>query len=195
METNNVKLTGRPTSKQIERELRRRELAAEVRGSIYKAVRTLIVFAAVAVLLATLLFPTIQVHRGSMVPTLRDGEQLILFTIGSVKRGDVIAFHLGNQTLIKRVVATSGEMINIDESGAVYINGELLAEPYIEARSLGDCDLVFPYQVPDNQYFVMGDNRIVSLDSRLSDFGTIHRDEIIGKPILRIWPLSRISFL
>jgi signal peptidase I len=183
------------TSEQIEIEIKRRELAVEVRSSIVKAFRTLIVFAAAAVLLATLLFPTVQVQRGSMSPTLRDGEQIILLTVGSIRRGDIIAFHLGNQTLLKRVIATSGESVSIDEDGSVYVNGALLDEPYLKSTSFGDCDIQFPIQIPDKQFFVMGDNRAASMDSRLVDFGTVHRDGIIGKTIIRIWPLDRIGLV
>jgi signal peptidase I len=183
------------TSEQIEREIRRRELSAEVRGSIFKAIRTLIVFAAVAVLLVTLLFPTIQAQRGSMSPTIRDGEQIILVTIGGVRRGDIIAFHLGNETLLKRVIATAGETINIDANGSVYINGDLLEEPYLANKNLGDCDIEFPIQIPDKQFFVLGDNRTSSMDSRLIDFGTIHEDGIIGKVLIRIWPFDRIGLV
>jgi signal peptidase I len=183
------------TSARIEIELRRRELAAEVRGSIYRAIRTLIVFAAAAVLLATVMFPTVQVQRGSMSPTLRDGEQIILLTLGSIRRGDIIAFHLGNQTLLKRVIATAGESVSIKEDGSVYVDGELLDEPYLKKPSFGDCDIQLPFQIPDKQFFVMGDNREASMDSRLVDFGTVHRDGIIGKTIVRIWPLERIGLV
>lgn len=185
----------RPSSEQIDREVRRRVLAAEVRRSLFIALRTLIVFAAAAVLLAILLFPTIQVQRGSMSPTLYDGEYLILITVGKIKRGDIVAFHLGNQTLLKRVIATSGELINIEADGTVYVNSELLDEPYLQNRSFGECDIEFPFQVQDNQFFVMGDNRAASLDSRFVDFGTVHQGDIIGKTILRIWPLTRIGLV
>jgi len=185
----------RPTSEQIERELRRRELAVEARKVVYKALRSLIVFAAVAVLVVTLLFPTIQVRRGSMTPTLRDGEQIILITLSNISRGDVVAFHLGNQTMVKRIIATAGEWVDIDDSGAVYINGEQLAEPYLTEKSPGIYDLEFPLQVPDNQFFVMGDSRAVSLDSRLAEFGMVHREDIIGEAILRIWPISRFGIV
>ena len=183
------------TSKQIEREIRRREMSREVRGSIFKAIRTLIVFSAAAVLLVTLLFPTIQVQRGSMSPTLKDGEQIILFTIGRIGRGDIIAFHLGNQTMLKRVIATSGQTVSIDADGTVYVDGKILDEPYLTSKSFGDCDIEFPLQIPDKQFFVMGDNRVASMDSRLSDFGTVHQDEIIGKLLIRIWPFDRVGLV
>ena len=185
----------RPTVSQLEREIRRRELTTEANKAIVNAIKTFIVFAAAAVLLVTLLFPTIQVQRGSMAPTLRDGEQLILVTAGGIRRGDIIAFRLGNQTMVKRVIAVAGDWVDIDESGRVYIDGTILNEPYLEGQAIGERDVEFPFQVPDNQFFVMGDNRAISLDSRLANFGTIHRDEIIGKSILRIWPLTRIGLV
>jgi len=184
-----------PTSEQIEREIRRRELVAEASRAVFRAVRTIIVFAAAAVLVVTLLFPTIQVQRGSMAPTLRDAEQVVLITVGSIKRGDIIAFHLGNQTMLKRVIGLSGEWVEINEDGTVSIDGAQLDEPYLTALSQGQYDIEFPFQVPDNQYFVMGDNRAVSMDSRVSDFGTIHKDDIIGKTLLRIWPPSRFGLI
>ena len=185
----------RPSSEQIDREIRRRELSAEVRKSLFIALRTLIVFAAVAVLLATLLFPTVQVQRGSMSPTLRDSEYLILITAGKINRGDIIAFHLGNQTLLKRVIGTAGESVNIEADGTVYIDGELLNEPYLQSGSFGECDIRLPFQVQDNQFFVMGDNRAASMDSRLVDFGTVRKEDIIGKTLIRIWPLDRIGLV
>ena len=183
----------RPTSEQIEAGIKRKEQSKESRGAVFKALRTLVVFAAISILVATMLFPTVQVHRGNMAPTLRDGEQLILITVGNINRGDIVAFHLGNQTMLKRVIATSGEVVDISADGAVYIDGKLLDEPYLSQKSRSVCDIELPLQVPDNHFFVMGDNRAISLDSRTSDFGTIHRDGIIGKTIIRIWPPDRIS--
>lgn len=195
MKSEDEKSNERPSSEQIDREIRRRELSAEVRKSLFIAFRTLIVFAAVAVLLATLLFPTVQVQRGSMSPTLRDSEYLILITAGRIKRGDIIAFHLGNQTLLKRVIATAGETVNIEADGAVYVDRELLIEPYLRNKSFGECDIRLPYEVQDNQYFVMGDNRAASMDSRLVDFGAVRKENIIGKTLIRIWPLNRIGLV
>jgi len=185
----------RPTSEQYARELRRREVATEAFKAVVRTIKTLIVFAAAAVLIATLLFPTIQVQRGSMSPTLKDGEHLIFITVGNIRRGDIVAFHLGNQTMVKRVIATSGQYVDIKADGSVYINGEPAAEPYLSGASFGECDIEFPFQVPDKHFFVMGDNRGVSMDSRLREFGTIHQEEIIGKSVIRVWPLTRIGFV
>jgi len=185
----------RPASEQFERELRRRELTTEARKAVFKTIKTLIVFAAAAVLLATLLFPTMQVQRGSMTPTLRDGEQLILISVGKIGRGDIVAFHLGRQTMVKRVIAVSGEWVDIDEDGFVIIDGVRLNEPYLYVQGTSGYNIELPYQVPDNSFFVMGDNRAISIDSRSNDFGSIHKDEIIGRAIFRIWPLPRIGLV
>ena len=130
-----------------------------------------------------------------MSPTLRDSEYLILITAGKVKRGDIVAFHLGSQTLLKRVIAVAGESVNIEADGTVYVDGELLDEPYLQAKSFGECDIRLPFQVQDNQFFVMGDNRAASMDSRLVDFGTVRKEDIIGKTLARIWPVNRIGLV
>jgi len=183
----------RPTVEQLEKEIKRRTQEREMYKAIWSAVQTLIVFASVAVLISTHLFPVIQAQRTSMTPTLQDSDVLIFITIGEVKRGDIIAFHYNNQILIKRVIATAGEWVNIDENGVVYINEDPLNEPYSTNLSLGDCDLDLPVQVPEKHYFLMGDNRYYSLDSRINAIGTIHSEYIIGKAILRIWPLPRFG--
>ena len=185
----------RPTSKQIEAVIKQRQRALEVRNSIYKAARTIIVIAAVTVLAATLFFPTVSVQRGSMIPTLLDGDQIVLTTIGAVGNGDIIAFNLGNRTMLKRIIAGPGQWVDINEQGTVFIDREPIDEPYISNASLGMTDIRLPMQVPDNQYFVMGDNRAISIDSRAIEFGTVHKDEIIGKAIIRIWPLNRIGLI
>ena len=127
------------------------------------------------------------------MPTLQDGEMVIFVTTGKIKSGDVVAFRYNNQVLIKRVIAVAGDLIDISEDGTVYINGVERVEPYINEKSLGECDIVFPVQVPDSQYFVMGDFRRVSLDSRSDTIGMVRRDRMIGKALLRIWPLTRLG--
>ena len=159
------------------------------------AAKAFVVFAAAAILVANLFFPTIQVQRGSMASTLYDGERIILTTIGEAGRGDIIAFNQASQAMVKRVIAVAGQWVNIDEHGTVYVDGVMINEPYLTARSIGICDIELPFQVPDNHLFVMGDNRSVSIDSRLREFGTVHRDEVIGRAIFRIWPLYRIGLV
>ena len=173
-----------------------------VRKRVIKAVLIALVIAASAILLTTLLFPIVQVQNESMMPTLNDGERLIFTTIGEVGIGDIVAFDLGNRTMVKRVIAEGGQWISIDEQGAVYVDDVRIDEPYLAGpgtnRQNGRQvtalrDVSFPFLVPDNHFFVMGDNREVSLDSRRTDFGTVHKDGILGKALFRIWPIDRFG--
>jgi len=164
-------------------------------SAIWSALRTLLIFAAITVLVSTLWLPVLQVQKTSMAPTLQDGEILIFITTGNINKGDIVAFYYGNQILIKRVVATTGDWVDIDADGVVSVNGETLEDPYPSEYGPGECTVALPLQVPDNQFFVLGDNRSVSLDSRISEIGTIHRDKIVGKAIVRVWPFARLGLI
>ncbi|MCD7834194.1 MAG: signal peptidase I [Lachnospiraceae bacterium] len=162
-----------------------------LRTTIY----ALIIVAAVSVLLATLFLPMLQVAGTSMEPTLSDGDIILLVKTGKFETGDLIGFYYQNKLLLKRVIGGPGDYIDIDEDGNVTVNGELLDEPYVTEKSLGETDITYPYQVPENRYFVMGDNRTTSIDSRSSAIGCIEVDQIVGKVILRVWPLKQISLI
>jgi len=185
--------TSLPTSGQIEREIDRVKLRRETRKAIWGAIRTLLVFAAAAVLISTLLLPVLQIQMGSMSPTLQDGEILIFETVGGINKGDIIAFRYDNQVLIKRVIATAGDKIDIAEDGTVNLNGERLIEPYVSQPDIGECTIELPLNVPRGQFFVMGDHRATSLDSRSVDIGLVSKEQIIGKVLLRIWPLNKFG--
>ena len=167
------------------------------RGKLGKRIKGLlgaiVVIAAIAVLLITLWLPVFQVQRSSMAQTLRDGEVVVFITTGGINRGDVIAFNHGSHVLIKRVIAVSGDWVDILENGTVLLNGTPLIEPYVSEFSPGEISAEFPMQVPDRQYFVLGDRRQTSLDSRDEEIGLIRQDQIIGKSFLRVWPLDRIG--
>ena len=96
---------------------------------------------------------------------------------------------------MKRVIALPEDEVAIDGDGNVYVNGELLEEPYVTEKGLGDCDLEFPYKVPGTGYFVLGDQRSNSVDSRNSVIGSVTKDDIIGKVFIRVWPFSRMGFV
>ena len=153
------------------------------------------VVAAVSVLITTLFLPILQISGDSMSPTLEHDEIVILLKTKDFDRGDLIGFYYQGKILLKRVIALPEDEVAIDADGNVYINGDLLDEPYVTAKGLGDCDLEFPYKVPGTGYFVMGDQRSNSVDSRNSAIGAISQDDIIGKVFLRVWPLPKISFL
>lgn len=174
-----------------ERLTERRRFWRVLRGTV----STLIVVAAIAVLLATLLLPVLQVSGDSMNPTLQSGDVLLLLKTDDMKTGDLCGFYWQNKLLLKRVVGGPGDVISIDRSGVVTVNGEALEEPYVDELALGECDLKFPYQVPENRYFVMGDHRSTSIDSRSTVIGCVDKSQIVGKVFLRVWPLSRLSWV
>ncbi len=151
--------------------------------------------AAAAVLLATVFFPVLQVSGTSMEPTLEDEDIILLIDTDNFETGDLIGFYYQNKLLLKRVIGGPGDVIDIDDEGNVSVNGELLDEPYVTEKALGETDLTYPYQVPENRYFVMGDNRATSVDSRSSAIGCIDIDQVVGKVILRVWPIKNFSLI
>lgn len=158
-------------------------------------VSVLVVVAAVAVLIATLFLPILQISGDSMSPTLEHDEIVVLLKTKKFERGDLIGFYYQGKILLKRVIALPEDEVAIDADGNVYVNGAVLEEPYVTDKGLGDCDLEFPYKVPGTSYFVMGDRRSNSVDSRNSAVGSIPRENIIGKVFVRVWPFSRFGFV
>ena len=146
--------------------------------------------AAVAILIATQLLPTLRIFGSSMSPTLEEGEIVVAVKTSKFKTGDIAAFYYNNKLLVKRVICGPGEWFNLQEDGTVYVNGIRLEEPYLTEKHMGSCDLELPYQVPEQQYFMIGDDRESSVDSRLKQVGCIPEEQIVGKIFFRIWPLS-----
>ena len=178
---------------QLEEELKRDTYKKRYWHMLGSTVSILIVIAAIVVLISNLFLPVLQIYGSSMTPTLVNGNIVAAMRYGNYDRGDVIAFYYNNKILVKRVIGLPGELVDIDENGNVSINGETLEEPYLEETALGECDIELPYQVPDGRYFVMGDHRSVSSDSRSSQVGCISEEQIIGKLFFRIWPLNEIG--
>ena len=183
----------KPSVEQLEAELKRERYKNRYRTVLRSTVYTLITVAAVAVLVATLWLPVLQIYGSSMTPTLQDGEILFSLKTDSLKSGDIVAFYYNNKILVKRVIAQPGDWVNFDEDGTVYVNSVLLEEPYLTEKALGECDIELPYQVPEGRVFVMGDHRSTSIDSRSSVVGCVEREQIVGKIIFRIWPLGRLG--
>ena len=182
-----------PTAEQLSSELKRIRYIKEYRRMLSSTVSSLLVVAAVAVLISMLFLPVLRVTGTSMTPTFMNDELVICNKRSNFKSGDVVAFYFNNKILLKRVIGTAGDVIDIKEEGTVYVNGEILDEPYVNEKAFGECDIKLPYQVPDNRIFVMGDHRSTSIDSRSTTVGCIADEYIIGKVILRIWPFKTIS--
>ena len=179
----------------LQKELKRERYNRRFRRLLRSTVNALVVVAAVAALIATLLLPVLQIAGTSMEPSLNDGDIVLLVKTNDLQTGDLCAFYYSNKILIKRVIATPGDYIWIESDGSVYLNGEPLDEPYVSQKALGECDTEFPYQVPENNFFVMGDHRETSIDSRSSVIGCIAEDQIIGKIFCKFWPLTDFEFM
>lgn len=179
----------------IEKELKRERYKKKYKLSLKSTLFTLVVVAATAVLVATLWMPVLQIYGSSMTPSLEDGEIVVSTKSTDFKSGEIIAFYYNNNVLVKRVIATSGQWVNIKEDGTVFVDGKELYEPYLFEKAFGDCDLELPYQVPENKIFVMGDHRSVSIDSRNSVIGCISEEQLVGKIVFRVWPMEKFGAL
>lgn len=177
--------------KELKRERRKYRVAAVVRSTF----NTLLVVAAVAVLVATLLTPVLQIYGNSMTPTLVEGQFVVSVKGTDFQQGDLVSFYIGNKLLVKRVIAGPGDWVDIREDGTVLVNGEEIHEPYVRDKAFGQCDLELPYQVPESRYFMMGDHRETSVDSRSTVIGCIARDQIVGKIVLCVWPLDEFGVI
>ena len=189
----NSNSTERPSYEQLEAEQNRIRYKRRYRSVLRSTLYTLITVAAVAVLVATLWLPVLQIYGSSMTPTLRDGEIVFSVKTTDMVPGDVIAFYYNNKILVKRVIAGPGDWVNISPDGTVYVNGEMLEEPYLEEKAFGDADIELPYQVPDGRIFVMGDHRATSVDSRHIAVGCVAEEQIVGKIVFRVWPVDRLG--
>ena len=183
----------KPSVSQLEAELRRVKYNRHYHSVLRSTVYTLVVVAAISILAATLWLPVLQIYGSSMTPTLQDGDIIISVKTSDFKPGDIVAFYYNNKILIKRIICGPGDWIDIHEDGSVYVNDIFLEEPYLMEKALGDCNISLPYQVPDGRFFVMGDHRSTSVDSRNTAVGCVSQEQIVGKIEFRIWPLSRIG--
>ena len=186
-------ITQFPTSEQVEMAISREKYSAKYKKVLRSTLSSLIVVAAIAVLIATLALPVLQIQGSSMEPTLNDEEIVVLIKTSNLKRGQLCCFSYQNKLLIKRIIGVPGDSITINEEGYVYINGEQLDEPYIIDRALGECDIEFPFHVTENHYFILGDHRSTSIDSRSSVIGLVDAEQVVGKIFFRIWPFDKMG--
>lgn len=185
-----------PSTQELEDELKRvtnrKNFMTTLRGTIF----TLITVAAVAILVAVLLLPVLHIYGSSMNPLLVEGDIVLSMKQSDAKTGDIIAFYYNNKILVKRVIANPGDWVDIGEDGTVYVNNEKLEEPYLLGeKAFGDCNIDLPYQVPESRIFVMGDNREQSIDSRNTSVGCVAEEQIVGKIVFTVWPLTHFGAL
>ena len=188
-----AEVTSFPTAEQLEQELKRERYRKTYSSTLRSTIFTLITVAAISVLIAVLLLPVLQIYGTSMSPTLTEGNIVISLKGNDFKTGDVVAFYYNNKILVKRVIAQAGEWVDIDQDGNVYVNNVAIDEPYLTEKAFGECDLELPYQVPESRIFVMGDHRSVSVDSRNTAIGCVAEEQIVGKIVFCIWPLSEFG--
>ena len=179
-----------PSVEQLEAELKRVKYRSRYRAVLRSTLYMLIVVAAVAVLVATIWMPVLQIYGASMTPTLSEGDIVVSIKGSDFQPGDLVAFYLGNKILVKRCIAGPGQWVDIDEDGNVSVDGKLLEEPYLTEKSLGGSNIELPYQVPDNRYFCMGDHRSTSVDSRHKEVGCVSEEQVVGKIVFRVFPFG-----
>lgn len=195
MSENSEKKLELPSLELLEAELAKEQYKDRYGKVLRSTVFFLVVVAAATVLIAVLLLPVLQISGTSMTDSLQDEDIVVALNSKKYKTGDIIAFYYNNNILVKRVIAAAGDWVNIDTDGNVYVNDELLDEPYISEKALGDCNIALPYQVPDGRCFVMGDHRATSIDSRNTAVGCVSNDMVIGKILVRVWPLSGLGIV
>ena len=179
-----------PTAEMLEELIKQNKYRQNFRSVFRSTVFTLITVSAIAILVATLWLPVLQIYGTSMQPTLMDGNIVLSVKTSDLKAGDIVAFYYNNNILVKRMIAKAGEWVEVDSDGTVYINDEELKEPYIMELAYGECNIEMPYQVPESRIFVMGDNRATSVDSRNTAVGCVAEEQIVGKLVFRVWPLK-----
>lgn len=183
-----------PTTGELSKALEKEKYKFRYKKILKSTIYALIIVIAITSLVATLMFPVLEINGNSMSPTLKEGDIVLCVKNRDFQPGDIIAFYYNNRILVKRVIASALDWVLIDDSGNVFVNDKLLEESYIEKKLLGETDIEFPYQVPENAYFILGDKRDNSIDSRNSLIGTIEEEDIIGKVIIKVWPLKSLEF-
>ena len=182
-----------PSVEQLQAEFERVRYKRRYKRILRSTVYILIVVAAVAVLVATLWMPVLQIYGTSMDPTLGEGDIVVSVNTSDFKPGDLTVFYVGNKILVKRYIAGPGQWVDIDDDGNVYVDGQMLDEPYIKQKALGDCNIELPYQVPENKIFCMGDQRETSVDSRNTAVGCVSDEQLVGKIVFRFWPIKKMG--
>lgn len=180
---------------EVKKELSRLKEREGYLKKVQKTLSILVVVAAISVLVATLWMPVLKIYGSSMDPTLENGQIVVSIKTKKLKSGDVVAFWQGNKLLVKRVIASPGQKVDIDVNGKVFVDGKAISETYLDSESLGNTDIDFPHQVEESRWFCMGDNRESSIDSRSAVIGDVSKEQIEGKVLFSVWPLNKIGIV
>ncbi len=180
---------------EVKEELSRLKEREKYLKKVQKTLSILVVVAAISVLVATLWMPVLKIYGSSMDPTLENGQIVVSIKTKKLKSGDVVAFWQGNKLLVKRVIASPGQKVDIDVNGKVFVDGKAISESYLDSESLGYTDIDFPHQVEESRWFCMGDNRESSIDSRSAVIGDVSKEQIEGKVLFSVWPLNKIGIV
>lgn len=197
IESKKLKWSDLPEASELSQALEQEKYRERYLKTLKSTISTLVVVAAIAILTATLWLPVLQIYGNSMTPNLESGDMVVSVSAQKLRQGDVVAFYYNNKVLVKRVIATEGQWVDIDSQGTVSVDGQKLEEPYLadNEKDLGDTNIQLPYQVPEGKFFVMGDHRSASIDSRNTAIGSIGNEQIVGRLVLRVWPLNRIQWI
>lgn len=182
-----------PSIEELEDELARERKRRAQSKVLRIIIGILFAVIAAAVAVVILVLPIYEISGSAMAHTLNNGDIVAAIKTNVFYNGDIIAYNFDDDIQIKRVIGRSGDKIDIDSSGHIFVNGAQLDEPYVEEFDLGDCDIEFPFDVPLDQNFVVGDHRDVSVDSRNTAVGCIKDEDVIGKIVFRIWPINAIG--
>ncbi|WP_295757819.1 signal peptidase I [uncultured Holdemanella sp.] len=183
------------SNEEVKEELGRLKERERYLKKVQKTLSILVVVAAISVLVATLWMPVLKIYGSSMDPTLENGQIVVSIKTKKLKSGDVVAFWQGNKLLVKRVIASPGQKVDIDVNGKVFVDGKAISESYLDSESLGNTDIDFPHQVEESRWFCMGDNRESSIDSRSAVIGDVSKEQIEGKVLFSVWPLNKIGIV
>ena len=176
-------------------EKKAKKKSSRFRQALVRTVIMLVAAAVAAVLAAGLWMPVFEIYGRSMSPTLQEGAVVIGMRDRSPAQGEVVAFYVENKILIKRVIAVGGDKLDIAQDGTIYVNDQALEEPYISRKHEDVSNILLPYEVPAGEWFVMGDNRGSSVDSRHTTVGTVKEEQLAGKLVFQIWPMSGFGFV
>lgn len=194
MSKRNFRQNAAPSVDQLTAELMRTKYRRKFSATLASTLLSLVLIVLLSFVASHFFFPVMRIHGSSMSPSFQSGDLLVALKGSDYARGDVIAFYFNDKLLVKRVIACEGDTIQIEDNGSVLLNEQLLAEPYLQDSAPGDCDLEMPYVIPSERVFVMGDHRELSLDSRSSAIGCVAAEQVVGRVVLRIWPLNKIDF-